>query len=178
MSWFSRLVSRVPAGFAGTLDDDEHVEAAAESDAGPVVATSKGLWLDESSVSPATPTPSASRRIPWHLITKVTWSDAVLTVVEGAPESAGDAVVIVDRSAVRLVINKPGLLPRTVRRRVEESIVGRHRQELPDGGAWFVQRKVPGQGIVLQVRPDPGTDPDVVADIAADAAAKLRGDRP
>lgn len=165
MNWFSRLVSRLPADFEGTLDDGEYVEAAASTDAGPAVATSKGLWL-------------GARRIPWHLITKVTWSDAVMTVVEGSPEAAGDAVVIVDRAPVRLAIDKPGLLPRTVRRRVDESIVGRHRQELPDGGAWFVQRKVPGQGVVLQVRPDPGTDADVVAGIAAEAAAKLRGGQP
>ncbi len=35
-------------------------------------------------------------------------------------------------------------------------------------------RKLPGtDGAVLQVRPDPGTDPEVVRGIAEEAAAKL-----
>jgi hypothetical protein len=38
-----------------------------------------------------------------------------------------------------------------------------------------VQRKVPGQdGIVLQVRPDAGTDENAVRTVAAEVAAKIR----
>ena len=38
-----------------------------------------------------------------------------------------------------------------------------------------MQRKVPGRdGTVLQVRPDLGTDPAVVAQVAADVAPSLR----
>jgi hypothetical protein len=46
-----------------------------------------------------------------------------------------------------------------VHERVTGSIKSRHHRDLPGGGAWFVQRKVAGRdGILLQVRPDPGTD--------------------
>lgn len=173
MSWLTRLLSRVPSDFTGTLDDGEYVDAAAPTDAGHVVATSIGLWLPDA--APAAAAPSAFRRIPWHLISKVTWSDAVLTVVEATESgSAGDAVVIADRPPVRLTVDKPGLLPRTVRRRVNESIVDRHHHDMPGGGAWFVERKVPGRGIILQVRADRGADMDAVAAIAAEAAGKLR----
>jgi hypothetical protein len=63
-----------------------------------------------------------------------------------------------------------------VRLRVDGSVRTRHRHELPGGGAWFVQRKVPGHdGTVLQVRPDPGTDPALVSAIAEEVAEKLAG---
>jgi len=49
---------------------------------------------------------------------------------------------------------------------------------LPGGGAWFVQRSVAGvDGIVLQVRVDPGTEADVVSDVAASVAEQLSGGR-
>ena len=58
--------------------------------------------------------------------------------------------------------------------RVEGSVRSRHHRELPGGGAWFVQRKVPGRdGTVLQVRPDAGTDRAVVVQVAADVARAL-----
>jgi hypothetical protein len=47
-----------------------------------------------------------------------------------------------------------------VRDRVTGTIRSSQRCELPGGGAWLVQRRVPGQdGVVLQVRADPGTAP-------------------
>ena len=63
-------------------------------------------------------------------------------------------------------------MPEAVHARVTGSIRSRHHRDLPGGGAWFVQRKVPGRdGIVLQVRADPGTDTDVVRQVARDVAA-------
>ena len=65
-------------------------------------------------------------------------------------------------------------MPEEGHARVEGSIRSRHHRDLPGGGAWFVQRKVPGRdGTVLQVRPDPGTDPELVAQLAADVARSL-----
>ena len=54
----------------------------------------------------------------------------------------------------------PGRVPEAVHARVDRARSGRrHHRDLPGGGAWFVQRKVPGRdGMVLQVRADPGTD--------------------
>lgn len=164
MSWFGRLFGdRIPAGFTGTLEDDEHVLASA----GDLVATSRGLWLPSDSDA------AGPRRVGWHLVSKATWADDELTVVEAAETgTAGEAVLIADQPAQRFRLAEPGKLPAVVRQRVNASISSRYHKELPGGGAWFVQRKAPG-GPVLQVRADPGADAAVVADIAREAAAKL-----
>ena len=85
------------------------------------------------------------------------------------------AVLLADQPARRVRLVEPGRVPEVVHARVEGSIRSRHHRDLPEGGAWFVQRRVPGRdGTVLQVRPDPGTDPAVVAALAADVAHALR----
>jgi hypothetical protein len=168
-----RLFSGVPKDFAGTLAEDENVAAAATvKGGGHLVATSLGLWVPE---------PDGPRRIGWHLISKATWRAGVMEIIEAREVAeAGTAVVLADRPPRRHAVDAPGKLPQAVYRRVTGSIRSRHRHDLPDGGgAWFVQRKLPGQdGTVLQVRPDPGTDVDLVRAIAADVAAKLAGPGP
>jgi len=63
-----------------------------------------------------------------------------------------------------------------VHKRVTGSIRSRHHRDLPGGGAWFVQRAVPGRdGLVLQVRPDQGTAPEAVRRVAGEVAVRLRG---
>lgn len=165
MSWLGRLFGdRLPDGFPGSLEPAENALAVAEvGGGGHLVVTELGLWLPE------------GRRVGWHLISKAVWGDGVLTVVEAEEAgAAGAAVVLSDRGPVRFALPRPGKLPLLVRQRVDSSIRGRHRQELSGGGVWFVQRKVPGQdGSVLQARPDPGVDRDVVAAIAREAAAAL-----
>ncbi|ONI77325.1 hypothetical protein ALI144C_32700 [Actinosynnema sp. ALI-1.44] len=161
----TRLTGRqVPDDFEGTLDEGEYVLASAEvKSGGHMVATSLGLWLP------------GSRRVGWHMISKATWGGGALVLIEATEASrAGDAVVLADMPPVRFVFEQSGKLPDTIHDRVTKSITSRHRQELPGGGAWFVQRKVPGQdGIVLQVRPDKGTDADEVRRVAEEVAAKL-----
>ncbi|EHY91081.1 hypothetical protein ACWGRK_09250 [Saccharomonospora azurea] len=165
----------VPDEVRERLAADEHVLAAADSGTGGHVAVSAlGLWV---------PGGDGPRRIGWDLISKAVWSGDALVVTEAeVAERAGEAVVLRDLPPVRHVLSKPGRIPYLVRQRVESSIRSRYRKELPGGGAWFVVRKLPGtDGVVLQVRPDPGTEPDVVRDIAREAAAKLvspSGDRP
>ncbi|MBB4908221.1 hypothetical protein [Actinophytocola algeriensis] len=170
---FRKLLDKVvgdgtPPGFTGTLDKEESVVVAAEvKGGGHLVVTSLGLWV---------PAEDGYRRIGWHLLSKVTWADGVLVVIE-ADESgeAGDAVLLTDKAPRRYPLAAPGKLPQAVHRRVTGSIRSRHHRELPGGGAWFVQRKVPGRdGIVLQVRADPGTDPDAVRTVAAEVAIKIR----
>jgi hypothetical protein len=173
VSVFRKLVDKIvgdgtPPGFTGTLDPEESVVVSAECrTGGHLVATSLGLWV---------PTDDGPRRIGWHLLSKVTWGDGDLTVIEADETgTAGDAVLLADRRPRRYALGNPGKLPQAVHRRVTESIRSRHHRELPGGGAWFVQRKVPGQdGIVLQVRPDPGTDQDAVHTVATEVAAKIR----
>ncbi|MGB3443826.1 MAG: hypothetical protein WBA97_34245 [Actinophytocola sp.] len=173
MSVLRKLLDKVvgdgtPDGFAGTLEQEETVVVVAEvRGGGHLVATSLGLWVS---------TGDGARRIGWHLLSKVTWGDGVLAVVE-ADEigEAGDAVLLTDRPPHRYALVDPGKLPHAVHQRVTGSIRSRHHRDLPGGGAWFVQRKVPGRdGIVLQVRADPGTDANAVRTVAAEVAIKIR----
>lgn len=169
MSWWRALLGgeRLPERFAGRLDADERVLATATvSDAGPLVVTTHGAWLPE------------GRRVGWHLVSKATWGGGVLTLIEAVPEpefgTAGDVVLLRDLPPRRLPLADPGAVPETVHKRVTGSIRSRHRRELPGGGAWFVQRGVPGRdGVVLQVRPDPGADLDAVRRVATEVARKL-----
>ncbi|MHA6795736.1 hypothetical protein ACVGVM_19805 [Pseudonocardia bannensis] len=172
MSWLTSALARLtgrdelPAGFEARLEADERVLAVAEvAGGGHLVVTSWGVWL-----------PGAQpRRVGWHLISKATWKDGAIVLVE-AEESgdAGGAMLLTDRPARRLRLADPGRVPQVVHERVTGSIRSRHHRDLPGGGAWFLQRKVPGRdGIVLQVRADPGTDEAVVRQVAADVARKL-----
>ncbi|GGM82861.1 hypothetical protein GCM10012275_61730 [Longimycelium tulufanense] len=173
MGWLRRLVGRLtgrgelPADFTGELADDENVLAVAEvRGGGHLVATSLGLWLPE---------PAGPRRVGWHLVGKATWGAETLTVFESDEVGEiGGAVLLADRAPRRFVLSAAGHVPEVVHARVTASIRSRHRQELPGGGAWFVQRRVPGRdGIVLQVRPDPGTNTSLLADITAKVAIRL-----
>ncbi|OXM54659.1 hypothetical protein CFP71_19315 [Amycolatopsis thailandensis] len=165
MGWLRHLLGeRVPADFDGTLDDGEHVVgSAAVEGGGYLLVTALGLWI---------PGP---RRVGWHLVGKAAWSDGVLTLTESEETgTAGQAVLLADKTPVRFRLAQPGKVPMLLRQRVDGSVRGRHRKDLGTGGAWFVERKAPGQdGTVLQVRPDPGTDIDVIKAIAEEAAGKL-----
>lgn len=165
MGLFRRLFgSGAPEGFTGSLDADEHVLASAAVGSGWLVATSHGLWL------PETPEP---RRVGWHLVSKATWSGNALAVVEAVEDgTAGEAVVLRDLPARRFPLESPGRVPQVVHERVTGSI--KSREHNATVGAWFVQRKVAGRdGVVLQVRPDPGTDVERVREVAASVAAKI-----
>ncbi|MFJ1765347.1 hypothetical protein ACIOD2_33820 [Amycolatopsis sp. NPDC088138] len=170
MSFLRRLLGdHTPDGFAGSLDAGEDVVDSAQVEGGGhLVVTPLGLWIPDGS--------GGARRVGWHLIGKAAWKDGVFTLTESAESgTAGSAVVLTDLTPVRFTLPEPARVPHHVRLRVDGSVRSRHRQEIgPGGGAWFVQRKVPGRdGTVLQVRPDPGTDVTLVAAIAEQVAAKL-----
>jgi hypothetical protein len=163
------LGDRIPDGFRGALAEGEHIVGSAEvSGGGHLVVTALGLWV---------PDGDGARRVGWHLIGKVAWDDGVFTLTESRETgTAGGAIVLTDLPTAKYTLERPGKVPLLVRQRVEGSIRARHRQELGDGGAWFVARKVPGRdGSVLQARPDPGTDLELLAAIAAEAAERLAG---
>lgn len=172
-SWLRRFAARLggtaalPEDFDATLSSDERVLAVARAQEGPLVATHLGLWVPE---------PAGVRRIGWHLLSKATWKDGVVTVVEAEESgSAGEAVLLRDLPPRRLALSEPERLPEVVHERITGSIRSSHHRGLADGGAWFVQRKVPGRdGIVLQVRPDPGTDEAALAEFAREIADRLR----
>lgn len=180
MKLFRKLLGReeVPADVAARLATDERVLATAVLHAEEhLVVTSHGIWL---------PGDEGVRLVGWHLVSKATWGNGVLTLVEAEEaEAIGGAVLLTDLPPRRLRLAEPGRVPETVHARVEASIRSRHHRDLPGGadarsagatrgGAWFVQRKVPGRdGIVLQVRPDPGTDVAVVRQVVADVERTL-----
>jgi hypothetical protein len=164
MRWLDRLLRRPALPEGVVLEPEEHVVAVADVvDGGQVVATSRGLWLPD------------AQRLPWHLISKATWEGGALRVTPAREiETVEGAVLIADEHPHRLRLATPGRVPETVHTRVTGSIKSRHHRNLPGGGAWFVQRSVAGRdGVVLQVRADPGTDADVVRQVARDVAQRL-----
>jgi len=163
LSWLRRRLTGTPEGFAGPLAENESVAATCTSGGEPVVATSLGLWLP------------GAERLGWHLVSKATWDGTALTVIAAVESgAAGAAVLLTDQPPRRYPLEQPGKLPEAVQRRVTQSIVDRHRHELPGGGAWFVRRRVPGQdGTILQVRAEAGADPAAVARLAEKVAARL-----
>jgi hypothetical protein len=164
MRWLDRLLRRPALPEGVVLEPEEHVVAVADVvDGGQVVATSRGLWLPD------------AQRLPWHLISKATWEGGALRVTPAREiEMVEGAVLIADEHPHRLRLATPGRVPEAVHTRVTGSIKSRHHRDLPGGGAWFVQRSVAGRdGVVLQVRADPGTDADVVRQVARDVAQRL-----
>lgn len=157
----------LPEGFTGRLDADEQVLATAvQGGEGHLVVTSRGLWL---------PAPDGVRRLGWHLVSKASWKNGAIELVEAQERDVVDgAVLIADLRPQRLRLAEPGRVPEMVHARVTGSIKSRHHRDLPGGGAWFVQRKVPGRdGIVMQVRADPGTDETVLRHVVGDIARTL-----
>jgi hypothetical protein len=172
----------LPDGFTGALGADERVLAVARTpDGTALVVTSWGIWLPDGppppqgTAGPGSVGQPAVRRVGWHLVSKATWGNGTLSVVEAEESGTVDgAVLLTDRPVRRFRLPDPGRLPEVVHARVEGAVLTRHHRELPGGGAWFVQRRVPGRdGAVLQVRPDAGTDPALVARLAADVARQL-----
>jgi hypothetical protein len=171
-SWLRRFADRLsgtaelPEEFTGSLVADEDVLAVARGEEGPLVATHLGLWVPEQ---------DTSRRIGWHLVSKATWNNGVLSLIEAQERgSAGSAVLLRDLPARRFQLTAPARVPEVVHARVTGSIRSSHHRALPGGGAWFVQRKIPGEdGIVLQVRADQGTDEASLTEFAGEIAARL-----
>ena len=164
----------VPEGFAGELAPGERVLADARGPRGSIVlATDVGLWL------PPAASGEGAGCLPWHMMAKATWSSGALEVIEAEVVEAldGGVVLITDRPGRRVPLTEPGEVPATVYRRVTDAVKDSQHHELgPDGtaGAWFVQRRVPGAGVVLHVRPDDGTDLAAVRAVAAGVGEKLR----
>jgi hypothetical protein len=163
----------LPDGFTGTLDPDERALAVATltTPGRHVIGTSFGLWIPTD--DPAQE--NGSRRLGWHLVSKASWQNSTLVLIEATEsEEVDGAVLLTDLTPARFRLADPGRLPEVVHARVEGSIKSRHHRDLPGGGAWFVQRKVAGQdGFSLQVRPDPGTDLDAVRSVAGSVARTL-----
>ncbi|MDQ4092080.1 MAG: hypothetical protein M3143_01270 [Actinomycetota bacterium] len=179
MSGWARLLRRcaavpeLPAGFTGTLERTERVVTMGElAGGGHLVLTQLGLWIPEG---------AHARRIGWHLVSKAVWAHSALVVTEAVSTgTAGEAVLLSDLPPRRFALVQPGKVPEVVRQRVTSSIRSSEHCELPGGDAWFVQRRIPGRdGVVLQVRADPGTCLGAVEKRASEVASRLlRSDLP
>ncbi|MGH3803690.1 MAG: hypothetical protein ACRDTD_26880 [Pseudonocardiaceae bacterium] len=168
-----RLLRRVaagpelPTGFTGILEPAERIVTMGElTGGGHLVLTQLGLWVPEG---------TEARRIGWHLVSKAVWDRSALVITEAvSTASAGEAVLLSDLPPRRFALAQPGKVPEVVRERVTSSIRSSQHCELPGGGAWFVQRRVPGRdGVVLQVRADPGTEPGALQRMASEVASRL-----
>jgi hypothetical protein len=151
-----RRRERPPAEATEPLDRDERVTSWARlTTGGHVVGTPLGLWL------PSPEGPAA--RIPWHLIAKAGWEAPrlTLTIATEGDDLAGAATLIEQPPRV-LTLAEPGAIPKDVRERVTRSVrYSKQHLLAPAGGAWVVARHVAGQdGLIWQVRFDPGTDAD------------------
>ena len=161
-------VPPLPAGWPGRLDGGEDVVAVgALSGGGHLVLTQLGVWVPEP--------PGGARRVGWERVSKAVWDRSAVLLTEAVVEDvAGAAEVLRDLPVRRWVLTDPGRVPEQLRERVTRSIRTSQHRDVPGGGAWFVQRKVPGRdGVVLQVRPDPGTPADAVRAVAAEVAERL-----
>jgi hypothetical protein len=150
MAWFRR--SPMPESLSAALGKDETALANAKLEGGGWLAVSRfGLWVAEDD--------GAIARYDWPLVSKARWSAPVLEVtvadIVGRIRSADR---IADRAPRTFTLASNSKLTDEVHRRVRSGIVTADHHDLPGGGCWLVRRRVPGRdGVVLQVRLDPGT---------------------
>jgi hypothetical protein len=115
------------------------------------VATTHALYAPEPDGSGGV----AYDRLPWHDVLGATWdaeAEALRLEVADGPR----------RERRVLVLDEPGLLPETVRERVQASIVlTRHVPLVGRRGVRVVARRAAGSDeLVWHVVPDAGVDPD------------------
>lgn len=157
-----RRPERLPETQRAQLPDGERVLSWADAAAdGSVVVTSPlGIWWPE---------PDGLRLIGWQYVSKATWHDGQLTVVQG---DVVDDLLITDRPAETCGLRVPRDLPATVRKRVEANVVHSELQPVPGGTARFVARRTPGaDGLTWWARLEAGT-PDTPA-ARAEIGARL-----
>ncbi|MEO6885746.1 MAG: hypothetical protein ABI232_05575 [Jatrophihabitantaceae bacterium] len=123
-----------PAALISLLDKDERVLSWGDAAGGTVVvATPRGLWWPEG---------SGNRLIGWQVVSKATWRDGALQVIEA---DVDDDLLLIDRLPVTAVLATPRDLPATVRKRVEANVVSSEVVAVEGGVARLVARHVPGQ---------------------------------
>ncbi len=163
------LLRRPPAEVRGLVPSGERLLAWARVVPGGVaVATDAALYLpiDGTGARQAGVAAPVGLRLAWDLITKATFSDAAVLVVEGRQQPRAR-----DR-AWRVVLEDSGALPTVVYERVTSSVVVSERLLLRgELGARVVARRA-GEGLRWTVTFDAGLDPDDPL-VRADADAAL-----
>lgn len=167
MAWLRR--SRVPREFAGLLGPDEAVLAAtAVTGGGLLVGTRRGVWQ----ISAGNETPQLYG---WQTISKARWQPPVLELtVSVTVGSLGEAELIEDQPPLRFEVGERSKLTDLVHSRVRGGIVSSEHHLVPGGGAWVVVRRVPGRdGVVVNVRLDPGTSLDAAGAVLEPLVAEV-----
>jgi len=133
----------VPSSAKAHLEAGERELAWGQAVTGQVlVATPRGLHIVGE---------RAHRLVPWHEISKATWAERKLTVIEARPLEGNE---IGDERPWQLEFDEPGGIPVVLRQRVESSVVVTVHRKL-GGGVRLIGRKVPGQdGLLWQWRLD------------------------
>ena len=163
------LLRKTPAEVRDVVPAGERVFAWSRvSPGGVAVATDAALYLpvDGTEAGRVSQADQVGLRLVWDLITKATFSDAAILVVEGRAEPRAR-----DR-AWRVQLEDPGTLPTVVYERVTSSVVVSERVALRgELGARIVARRA-GGGLRWTVTFDPGLDPQD-SGLRADADAAL-----
>lgn len=150
------LLRRTPPEVQAIVSSGERVLAWSRVTPGGVaVATDTALYLpiDVTEARRVDQARTVGLRLAWDLITKATFSDAAVLVVEGRSEPRSR-----DR-AWRVVLDEPGSLPTVVYERVTSSVVVSERVILRgELGARIVARRA-GDGLRWTVTFDAGLDP-------------------
>ncbi len=164
--WQRRVL---PPPLRAALREEEHIQAVADLTDGTLLAASRfGLWHVNGGEVSVTG---------WEFVAKARLTGSVLSVI--ATHHVGDlpdgTVVLADDSLREHVLAGRSSLTDVVHNRVRRSVVASRHFDHPGGGGWVVLRRVPGRdGLVTQVRLDPGADPadpgfgDAVAALAAE----------
>jgi hypothetical protein len=165
----------VPGAVARAIERDERVLGVAECEDGRVlVATRLGLWVaDDESV----------QRVPWHLISKARLAGRSLAVVVAHEVGSwGSGMIAVEDEPERsFTLVGRNTLTDVVHGRVRGSVAASRHLAWPGGGGWVALRRVAGSdGLVRQLRLDPGADPTApgLTDAAAALADALAGGDP
>ena len=156
-----------PADLVAHVPPDERVVSWADVRGGSaVLATPAGLWW---------PCDEGPRRIPWQHITKATWQERTLRVIEA---DVVDDLLLVDREPVAVELEVPRDLPPVVRKRIESNVVRSELIAVVGGAARFVARKIPGQdGVRWWARLEDGTpDTEQVRSAVSARLAILRAE--
>jgi hypothetical protein len=141
------------------LGADEAVVSWADTTDAVVVATNRGLWWPE--------TANTWRFIGWHAISKLTWNEGLLSVIEA---DVVDDLLLVDRPAVRVEVTLPRDLPSKVRKRVEDNVLHSELVLVGHGSARLVARHVAGEdGLHWWARLEDGAVDDAPTRLAVSA---------
>lgn len=166
MSWLRRRKTSLPPALSAALGAEERVVATAQTRSGELLAASRfGLWVAHA---------ESAVRLDWHLISRARLSAAALEIVVADQVSSwpDGTVLVMDREPVVFRLEHTTRLTDQVHQRVRGSVVASHYVPWAGAGGWAVLRRIAGRdGLVAQLRLDPGADPNAAG--FADGVARV-----